>query len=129
MGQVIGDERATTGVREFSFLVGSGGAAGEDTRLSAEVFGLNKGFIAGLLAVKDPERVGPVHGASWPAGISLGRVEVGGEKPPVEGVRVSVPLDFGPGYDNILILFWTDGIPAGEGAVFWVDDVKISPVE
>lgn len=127
MAQVIGDERASTGLWEFSFRVGSGADAGKGPRLSAEVFGLNLGFVAGLLAVKDPERVGPVHGAAWPAGVSLGRIEVGADKAPVEGARVSVPVDFGSGFDNILILFWTDGIPDGERAVFWIDDVAISP--
>ncbi len=132
MAQVILDERATTGLWEFSFRVGIGEEFGPGPGFSAAVFGLNRGFNADLLVFGKPEHIGPRlpgSGSSgrWPVGTLLGRVEIGGDEPPAETESVSVPLDFGPGFDNILILFWSEAVRPDAGEVFWMDDVAISP--
>ena len=119
--QVIADRRATTGERQFTFHAKSVENVTPTNALTVAVFGINQDRFSMDLVFGSTN--GPVD-LLGPVGTLLTSHEILGN---FDG-DVSKVIDFGVGYDEILILFFSKNVDPTHGDTFWIDDVCLTPL-
>jgi len=124
LAQVIADFRETTGTQTFSLKVHNVEGDNVPNYFRAMVFGVNVDqWQTDLVNFDDTEFVAGPYTETGPVGDLIADILVDGENLNEETLYSAA--EFGPGYDEIILLFWTEGVNPTGGDVLWFDDVKI----